>query len=255
MSEIALYARGVTKAFGAHVVLDKLTLSIERGAIVGLLGPNGSGKSTLLNVLTGFVARDSGEIVLDGRDIGALSASAISRAGLVRTFQLPAMPSRMSVREALLAADRTGSSASDALFSRRRGAAAHVDELLQRLLLSDVADGPASAISGGQKKLLSVAMALANRPKVLCLDEPTAGVHRHLRTEIVGLLRQANANGVTLVVVEHDMAFIHDLCRRCVVLDRGSLIADCPPGELADHPRVVEAYLGRAARPLREALA
>jgi branched-chain amino acid transport system ATP-binding protein len=252
VAETVLAARGLRKAFGAHVVLDDVSLSIERGSIVGLLGPNGSGKSTMLNVLTGFVPKDGGEVSLAGQKIDTLSPSAISRNGLVRTFQLPRMPTRMSVREVLLAADRTGSNLLDSLMRRRPAAAMQVDALLERLLLTRVAEQPASAISGGQKKLLSIAMALANRPSVLCLDEPTAGVHPNLRQEIVTMLKQANADGLTILVVEHDMSFVRSLCQRCVVLDRGALIADCPPAELAHYPRVVEAYLGRAAaQPVR----
>nr|WP_246736211.1 ATP-binding cassette domain-containing protein [Enterovirga sp. DB1703] len=242
------------KAFGAHVVLGGIDLDIAVGSIVGLLGPNGSGKSTLLDTVTGFVPKDAGRIELDGRAIESLDPGAISRRGLVRTFQLPRMPARMSVREVMLAAERSGSGLADALLGRRAPSALAVDGLLERLLLTPVAEQPASAISGGQKKLLSIAMALANRPRLLCLDEPTAGVHPNLRQEIMALLRDANAQGVTLVVVEHDMAFIRGLCPRCVVLDRGELIADCAPDDLADHPRVVEAYLGRAgARAARKA--
>ncbi|CAN7437331.1 ABC transporter ATP-binding protein [Bosea sp. LjRoot237] len=247
MVEIALSAQKLRRAFGAHVVLDDVDLDIARGSIVGLLGPNGSGKSTLLNVLTGFIAMDAGRVSLGGRNIGALPASEIARRGLLRTFQLPRMPTRMSVREVLLAAERSDAGILTALAGRSLRASARTDELLEQLLLTRVADQPASAISGGQKKLLSIAAALANRPGILCLDEPTAGVHPNLREGIVALLRQANDQGVTLLIVEHDMAFVRNLCQRCVVLDRGELIADCPPAELADHPRVVEAYLGRAA--------
>lgn len=246
MAEIVLSAQKLRKAFGAHVVLEDVDLAIERGSIVGLLGPNGSGKSTLLNVLTGFVAMDSGSVTLEGEQIQTLPASTIARRGLVRTFQLPRMPTRMSVREVLLAAERSNAGILPALAGRSLGGGAAVDALLDELLLARVADQPASAISGGQKKLVSIACALANRPKVLCLDEPTAGVHPNLREGIVAMLKRANAEGVTLLIVEHDMAFVRNLCQRCVVLDRGALIADCPPAELADHPRVVEAYLGRA---------
>ena len=107
-------------------------------------------------------------------------------------------------------------------------------------------DQPASALSGGQKKLQSIATALRSRPKLLSLDEPTAGVHPNLRSRMVELLKAVNAQGVTILVVEHDMEFIRELCGRCVVLDRGALIADCTPRELVENPRVVEAYLGKA---------
>ncbi|GAB4066499.1 ABC transporter ATP-binding protein [Ancylobacter sonchi] len=252
MAETVLDARALRKSFGAHLVLDDVDLAVEAGSIVGLLGPNGSGKSTLLNVLTGFLAADGGQVSLRGSSVGALPPSSIARLGLVRTFQLPRMPSRMSVREVLLAANRAQGGLFDALVGRPTDTA-RTDDLLEQLKLAPVADQPASAISGGQKKLLSIAAALANRPSVLCLDEPTAGVHPSLREHIVAMLKRANAGGVTLLIVEHDMGFVRNLCRRCVVLDRGKLIADCPPRELTEHPRVVEAYLGRkVARPVVE---
>lgn len=254
MAKALLQAKGLRKAFGAHVVLDNVDLAIQPGSIVGLLGPNGSGKSTLLNLVTGFLLADAGQVTLSGQAIHGFGASAIARRGLVRTFQLPRMPSRMSVREVLLSAERSGAGLLDVLKPRIRQKSAEVQALLERLRLAPVADNPASAISGGQKKLLSIAMALANKPKLLCLDEPTAGVHPNLRLEIVQMLQQANAQGVTLLIVEHDMGFVRSLCQRCVVLDRGALIADCPPGELAEHPRVVEAYLGRAAGRMAKVL-
>lgn len=252
MAEAVLCAQALRKSFDAHLVLDDIDLSIETGSIVGLLGPNGSGKSTLLNVLTGFLTADGGQVMFRGMPIGARPPSSIARMGLARTFQLPRMPARMSVREVLLSADRSRSSVFDALLGRR-GGTVRTQELLKELKLDHVADQAASAISGGQKKLLSIAAALANRPAVLCLDEPTAGVHPSLREHIVAMLQGANAEGVTLVIVEHDMGFVRSLCPRCVVLDRGKLIADCAPLELADHPRVVEAYLGRkTVHPLKK---
>lgn len=247
MASENLTASGLRKAFGAHIVLDDVNLSIEQGSVVGLLGPNGSGKSTLLNVLTGFVQKDGGRVTLGRSCLDDLTPSAIARLGLVRTFQLPQMPMRMSVRETLLSADRSGAGLLEAWGIRRSSSALSVDNLLERLSLTRVAEEPAGAISGGQKKLLSIAMALSSNPRILCLDEPTAGVHPNLRREIINLLKEAKGRGLTLLIVEHDMAFVRGLCERCVVLDRGNVIADCGPAELAAHPRVVEAYLGKAA--------
>ncbi len=213
MSEALLELDGLSKAFGAHQVLDGVTARIRPGEIVGLLGPNGSGKSTLLNAISGFLPPDAGRVTIAGTDITARPAHVVTRVGLARTFQLPNMPTRMTTREVLRAGDVAA------------GAPRHI-----------------------QKKLLSVALALRGSPRLLCLDEPTAGVHPELRTEMVRILKQAAGEGTTLLVIEHDMLFIRQLCSRCIVLDRGHLIADCAPDELEHNGAVVEAYLGKAVQ-------
>ncbi|WP_375688581.1 ABC transporter ATP-binding protein [Pseudooceanicola sp. LIPI14-2-Ac024] len=244
MPEPLLTLDTLSKAFGAHQVLDGVDVTINRGEIVGLLGPNGSGKSTLLNAISGFMAPDGGTVAIAGRDITGLPAHRVTQAGLARTFQLPAMPSRMTVRDVLRAADTDAGTARRMLRTPARDS--RVDRLLLTFRLSRVADLPASSLSGGQKKLLSVALAMRGAPELLCLDEPTAGVHPELRSEMVSALKAANRQGTTLLVIEHDMLFIRQLCTRCIVLDRGKLIADCAPEELEHNPAVVEAYLGKA---------
>ncbi len=246
MSEPLLALTDIHKAFGANQVLKGVGFPVGAGEIVGLLGPNGCGKSTLLNVISGFAPADQGAIRFAGTDIGRLAVDRIARAGLVRTFQLPSMPRRMTVAEVLTGA-RVQTNGFAGLFARPPADdRAEVDRLLGELALTPVRDLPAAALSGGQKKLLSIALALRARPKLICLDEPTAGVHPNLRAHMVGLLRRINAEGVTLLIVEHDMHYIRELCSRCVVLDRGSVIADCAPAELTANERVVEAYLGNA---------
>ena len=235
---------GVTIRYGENVVLSGVTLSVDGGEIVGLLGPNGSGKSTALNAITGFAPLAAGAIRFDGRRIDALLPHKIARLGVRRTFQLPSMPARMSVLELAMAA----SSARRTADTRARAAA-----LLDELKLSGVAHLSAASISGGQKKLLGIACAMMTAPKLLLLDEPTAGVHPNLRGELIDELRRIRKQGVTLVVIEHDMHFIRELCDRCVVLDRGVTIANCRPAELERNRRVLDAYLGRAhaaPRPL-----
>lgn len=245
MADTVLEGAGIAKAFGAHQVLADVRFRVAGGEIVGLLGPNGSGKSTLLNIVSGFSRADAGEIRFGGAELSGLAAHDIARRGLVRTFQLPSMPHRMSVREVLSAGSREGAGLIEA-FTRRPAEDPEVEGLLEQFALTAVAHQPASSLSGGQKKLLSIALALRTRPSLLCLDEPTAGVHPQLRSRMVELLRAFNAQGVAMLVVEHDMHFIRELCSRCIVLDRGEIIADCPPAELADNERVVEAYLGKS---------
>ncbi|CAM5397431.1 branched-chain amino acid transport system ATP-binding protein [Aquamicrobium terrae] len=245
MADTVLAVEAVAKAFAAHKVLTDVRFRVGAGEIVGLLGPNGSGKSTLLNVVSGFSRPDAGEILFRNESVAGMPAHRIARHGLVRTFQLPSMPHRMSVRQVLHAGSREGAGLFDA-FTPRRGDHSQVDVLLEQFALTAVADQSASSLSGGQKKLLSIALALRTKPKLLCLDEPTAGVHPQLRSRMVELLRAFNGRGVAMLVVEHDMHFIRELCSRCIVLDRGEIIADCAPDELAKNERVVEAYLGKS---------
>ncbi|MEI5682720.1 ABC transporter ATP-binding protein [Mesorhizobium sp. CGMCC 1.15528] len=245
MADAVLTAERVAKAFGAHKVLSDVRFRIGTDEIVGLLGPNGSGKSTLLNIVSGFSHSDAGEILFLGNSIAGMPSHKIARQGLVRTFQLPSMPHRMTVREVLCAGSRDGAGLLDA-FSGKGGDDAEADELIEQFALAPVAHLPASSLSGGQKKLLSIAVALRTQPKLLCLDEPTAGVHPQLRGRMVELLKAFSKRGVAMLVVEHDMHFIRELCGRCIVLDRGEIIADCAPRELTKNERVVEAYLGKS---------
>lgn len=245
--------RSLAKAFGGNKVLQDVSFDVMPGEIVGLLGPNGSGKSTLLNTITGFESIDAGSIALDGHRIDALRADRIVAQGVARTFQLPSMPARMSVMEVAMAA-ATAHHGVFATLLRTRGArqteaAAHAkaSALLDELLLSPVRDLPASALSGGQKKLLGIVCALMGAPRMVMLDEPTAGVHPNLRRDIVAALKRLNAQGMTLVVVEHDMHFIRELCTRCIVLDRGHIVASCHPDDLSSNKRVLQAYLGGGA--------
>lgn len=258
----ALQVDSVAKAFGGNRVLEKVGFNVRPGEIVGLLGPNGSGKSTLLNTITGFEAIDAGSVKFEGKRIDTLSAHRIVQAGIARTFQLPSMPAKMSVAEVAMAASVRHHGLWENLLGLRgaREAEARAREeasaLLQQLLLAPVRDQPAAAISGGQKKLLGIVCALMAHPRMLMLDEPTAGVHPNLRSDIVGALQRLNQAGMTIVIVEHDMHFIREVCHRCIVLDRGHIVADCRPDELASNERVLEAYLGgAAARPAAGATA
>jgi branched-chain amino acid transport system ATP-binding protein len=250
MTDKLLDLENVAKRFGSNPVLSDLSLSVKQGEIVGLLGPNGSGKSTVLNAITGFTPLDSGTIRFDGERVDRLSAHRIARLGIRRTFQLPSMPTRMSVLELTIAAGAGPHSLLAALWRNRKArqdeqdARSRARELLSELKLGAVEHLPAASISGGQKKLLSIACAMMTRPRVLLLDEPTAGVHPNLRNGLIEELQRIRSQGVTLVVIEHDMHFIRELCDRCVVLDRGVAIANCRPAELVRNRKVLDAYLG-----------
>jgi len=244
--------RAVAKSFGGNQVLEDVSVQIAPGEIVGLLGPNGSGKSTLLNIVTGFTPADAGTVHFDGQRIDGVAAHRIVRTGMARTFQLPSMPTKMSVMEVAMAAATAHHGVFDTLLgtagarATERLARDKAERLLHELLLTPVRDLPAAAISGGQKKLLGIVCALMAEPRMLLLDEPTAGVHPNLRRDIVAALQRLNAQGMTLVIVEHDMHFIRDVCTRCVVLDRGHIVASCRPDELSSNERVLQAYLGTA---------
>ncbi|WP_394559536.1 ABC transporter ATP-binding protein [Aquipseudomonas alcaligenes] len=248
----------VAKAFGGNQVLKDVSFNIQPGEIVGLLGPNGSGKSTLLNCITGFEAIDAGGISLAGKSIARLPAHRIVERGIARTFQLPSMPTKMSVLEVAMAASTRQHGVlatllgTSALHQAEREAREKAERLLDELLLTRVRDQPASAISGGQKKLLGIVCALMGEPSLVMLDEPTAGVHPNLRRDIVSALQRLNEQGMTLVIVEHDMHFIREVCTRCIVLDRGEIVASCKPSKLASNERVIQAYLGGRPTALTE---
>jgi branched-chain amino acid transport system ATP-binding protein len=250
MTQAILKVNNLAKSFGAFRVLEDVQFQVSKGEIVGLLGPNGSGKSTLLNIVSGFIAPDKGTILLDGRSISSMPTFRIVKEGLARTFQLPIMPQKMSVLEVAMAADTQMHGVISTLVKGPQVRKAERDtreramHLIDELLLTPVSHLPASAISGGQKKLLGIVCALMARPRLLMLDEPTAGVHPNLRQDIVRALHRLNDQGMTLVIVEHDMHFIREACNRCIVLDQGNIVASCKPEELASNERVVQAYLG-----------
>nr|WP_175800669.1 ATP-binding cassette domain-containing protein [Burkholderia anthina] len=250
-----LRLQDVDKSFGGNHVLTGLNLQVRTGEIVGLLGPNGCGKSTVLNAITGYCSIERGVIEIDGAAVNGLPPDKIARKGVRRTFQLPSMPTRMTVKETVMAASvrRHGLMSTLAGFGAVRRIECETrdraERLLDELLLTKVAHLPAASISGGQKKLLGIACALMEQPALLLLDEPMAGVHPNLRAELVTTLKRINAQGITLVIIEHDMHFIAETCSRCVVLDKGKTVADCLPTELESHEGVVEAYLGKK-RPL-----
>jgi ABC-type branched-subunit amino acid transport system ATPase component len=254
-----LVAERVSKRFSGIVALEDVDIEVKAGEIIGLVGPNGSGKSTLLNVLSGFARPDRGTVNFHGERIDGKRPWNIANRGLQRTFQLPAQPQRLTALEVMLTGARLprGATVWGSLASPRQvraeqaEAVARARALLEELTLLELEHDAAGTLSGGQQKLLSLGVALMSDPDVLLLDEPTAGVHRTLRRALVERLRAVHQAGTALVIVEHDMGFVTELCERVYVLDKGRPVTTCRPSELVDHPQVVEAYLGTRRRDAR----
>ncbi|MFB6194476.1 MAG: ABC transporter ATP-binding protein [Halobaculum sp.] len=248
----AVHVEGIRKAFGGVVANEDVTFGVPEGTITGLIGPNGAGKSTLFGCVTGFLEPDAGTVRLDGEDVTGLPPHEIARRGLVRSFQTPRKPEGMTVREALLVGPQhqTGESirgilsAPDRVRAEERAALDRADELLTRFGIDHLAGAPATELSGGQTKLVELARAMMADPDLLLLDEPVAGVNPTLAEQLKGFLRELNAEGVTFLIVEHDMPFVMDLADRIVVLDRGSVLTVDTPAAVRDDDRVIDAYLG-----------
>jgi branched-chain amino acid transport system ATP-binding protein len=247
-----LDVRGVRKRFGGLHALEGVDLAVGEREIVGLLGPNGSGKSTLLATVAGFLEPDGGTISVLGKRVEGRRPWDIAAAGLRRTLQTPRLPSRMTVLEVMLAGASlplgrrawAGVLRPGARRREERVAIERARDILNELTLLRLEHHPAGRLSGGQQKLLSLGAALMGDPRVLLLDEPTAGVHPDLRSTIAEWILEVRDRGTTLVVVEHDMGFVREVCERACVLDKGEVITSCAPSDLAKDPRVVAAYLG-----------
>lgn len=246
-----LRTENLRKSFGPVEVLKGIDVAVEPGEIVGLVGPNGSGKTTLLNCLAGLYAPTTGRVWFGDKDITSIPAHGVSALGVRRTFQHAAQPMLMTVLEAMLCGavlpqgeSVRGLFRARATRAEERAAVRKALDLLDFLNLTQLRDHPAGQLSGGQQKLLSIGVALMSSPRILLMDEPTAGVNPALRGSLIDRLVELRERGTGLLVIEHDMHFIGRLCSRVVVLDKGEEIASCRPSELADNPRVVEAYLG-----------
>jgi len=242
-----LDVRDVAHAFGGVRAVDGATFDVEAGSITGLIGPNGAGKSTLFNCISGFLRPRSGRVSMDGRRIDRLPAHRIARAGLVRTFQTPRALIRMTVAEnVMLATPRhPGERLGRLGRSREREAEARTAELLALVGLDGHAQALAGTLSGGQRKLLDLIRALMAEPRLLLLDEPMAGVNPTTRVQLLQHIRDLrDRDGITLLIVEHDLDFIMGASDRVIVMNDGRVIADGTPEEVRGDERVVDAYLG-----------
>jgi len=238
--------RSVTKAFGGVVANHAVSLTVERGSITGLIGPNGSGKTTLFNSIVGFHPIDSGQILFEGREISRLNVQKIARLGLLRTFQQTRVFAKMDcVRNLLIALPHRESGWGDMFRDYSRELIDRAEALLEFVGLHSKRLLPAGSLSFGQQKLLEFAMALMNEPKVLLLDEPTAGINPTLINGLIDRLKRANKDfGITLFVIEHNMRVIMNLAERVFCMSHGEMLAHGTPGEIQGDQRVIDAYLG-----------
>jgi len=242
-----LEATGVWKSFGGVVANRDISLCVGEGTIVGLIGPNGSGKTTLFNSVVGTHPIDNGSVLFDGREITRLGVRQIARLGLLRTFQQTRIYGRMSCIQNMLISNSERGRGVLGLFAGQRsaGIAERAGELLEFVGLYPKRDELAGDLSFGQQKLLEFAMAMMNRPRMLMLDEPTAGINPTLINGLIDRLKRANADfGVTLLVIEHNMRVIMNLADRIYCLAHGELLAEGTPEQIQNNPLVVDAYLG-----------
>jgi ABC-type branched-subunit amino acid transport system ATPase component len=243
----------IERSFHGLHALRGVTFGVRAGTITGLIGPNGAGKTTLFNVISGLIRSDRGRIVFDGRDATNLASHALTRAGLVRSFQIARGFPRLTVLENLMlyAPNHPGETLRGALAgstAARNYEASVRDEALrvaERLRLTEVIDNAASDLSGGQKKLLEIGRTIMARPRMVLLDEPAAGVNPSLTRVIAGHIRDLAAEGLTVLIIEHDMALVRDLCDPVVVMAEGRTLVEGTFAAVAADERVQEAYLGR----------
>ena len=250
-----LAARGLTKRFDGLVANNAIDLEVPAGSLFGVIGPNGAGKTTFFNMLSGFLEPTDGTILFDGKDITNIGQDKIAAMGLIRTFQLVQMFQGMTAAENVEVGThlRTRGGIASALvrppWLRRQEAEirAKARELLDFVGLGSQADMNAELLPYGQQRLLEVARAMAAEPRLLLLDEPAAGLNAHETDALADVIQHINERGVTVLLIEHDVALVTRIAHRIAVLDFGCKIAEGTPDEIMQHPDVIAAYLGTEA--------
>jgi ABC-type branched-subunit amino acid transport system ATPase component len=247
----------VYKSFGGILALNGVSFSVESNTITGLIGPNGSGKSTLFNVISGFYTKDRGEIYFKGKSIEGTEPYRIAMLGVGRTFQISEVPEKMTVLENLLLAPKgqTGEGIFNVFLhplkikGENEKYLRKANEILELIQLYNLRNEYAGNLSGGQRKLLSLGRILMSEPTLLLLDEPTAGVNPTLIKDLIIAIRNLrDEKGETILLVEHNMKVISEICDRVIVLDFGKKIAEGTPEEIQKNEKVLEAYLSGSSK-------
>ncbi|MEX0924242.1 MAG: ABC transporter ATP-binding protein [Rhodovibrionaceae bacterium] len=241
-----LEVQEVSKSFGGIHANQNISIEVRQGEIVGLIGPNGSGKTTLFNSIVGYHPIDAGSVRFEGEEISKLQVSQIARLGMLRTFQQTRIYSKLTcVQNMLISLPHRNESIFDILRRFPPEATERAEELLEFVGLYQKRHLMAGSLSFGQQKLLEFAMALMNEPKMLLLDEPTAGINPTLINGLLERLERANSDlGITLLVIEHNMRVVMNLAQRIYCLAHGQLLAEGLPEDVRNDQRVVDAYLG-----------
>lgn len=234
----------LSRSFGGITAVDSCSISVKEGSITGLIGPNGSGKTTLFNLITSVYKPDAGDVYLRERMITGLPANQLCHQGMSRTFQITRLFWDLSVLENMIVPVRQVGFRSLLGPGMHRHEEERAMELLDRVGLDHLKDEPARKLSFGQQKLLEFAAILMADPELVLLDEPAGGVNPTMIRFIMDLIRSLNKEGVTFLVVEHNMGLVMELCDHILVLDQGKKIAEGPPEIIQSDPVVLDAYLG-----------